>query len=295
MPAEPVPCDNCGKDIPESALADGTAGALRGATLCPTCLPQARTARRNRTLAIGGIILALAGIILRLTREGGPAPDDAGPPADPRPAGDVPEGPEMADGIAALRKEMSERLAALERPDGTGTGDLAVLADAVDAIRMKLADFETRLARIEASGPAADPSGAIPPASAGTPLPDPLLDGIRAGLSDRDPRKRLAALERLAELAPDRAASLSPRIAPLLADEYGYVRREAARQAGTLALADLAGTLVSRLAAEDDLLARDQVCRALAAITGIPYDPAAHTGEMLARQIERWKTWTESR
>lgn len=290
---EAISCDYCGRDIPEEDIAGKTAGAWRGAMLCHACLPRARFVRARRWFlgVAGTAALALAAFLL--TRDGA-GPSGPPPPSDPAGPEIVRTAPddaaeEAASDLSALREEMGERLEALARMSTAGAEELAALAQEIDAVRGRMVDFEARVSRLEASGPpeerAAEPS----------PLPDPLLETIRRDLAASSPRSRLAALDRLSELAPGKAKGLAADLLPLLSDAYGYVRREAARKAGELDLAEIAPALLARLEREDDFLVRDQICRSLAAITGIPYDPLAHTGEMLDRQIERWRIWTQSR
>lgn len=286
---EAISCDYCGRDIPDEDIAGKTAGAWRGAMLCRACLPRARFARARRWFlgVAGAATLAFAAFLTTRDDAGPPATDPAGPeivrtaPVDPA--------EEAASDLSALREEMGERLEALARMSTAGAEELAALAQEIDAVRGRMADFEARVARLEAAEPPT--KGAVEPA----PPSDPLLETVRRDLTAPEPRLRLAALDRLSELAPEKAKGLAPELLPLLSDAYGYVRREAARKAGELDLAALAPALLARLDREDDFLVRDQICRSLAAITGIPYDPLAHTGEMLDRQIERWRIWTQSR
>ncbi len=293
-------CDACGRDIPDQEITEKKAGPWKQAMFCPACLTRVKAAGRRRILLAGLVLLAgLGAAVWSLDKRRGnlppphtPAASLAGPQIPV-----VSEEPDPRASLEALRAEMTRRLDELAMHPGQGPSEeVQTLAASIDAIHRTLEEMEMRLARIESNTNApAGPSAGTPPQEEPRTQADPEVEEIRKRLKDLAPRARLAALTDAAALPSEKGALLASDVASLLSDEYGYVRREAARTAERWRLAVLAPPILKRLANETDILARNELCASLAAITGIPYDPLAHTGEMLDRQIARWKAWAENR
>lgn len=134
----------------------------------------------------------------------------------------------------------------------------------------------------------ASPPPLPPPAPSRTEPPDPAEGLLLARLRSEDPRERHAALLAIPGGKEEAACDEAER---LLADPYSYVRREAAAALGRGGRAEAVPTLLSRLEAEEDPIARQRVLSAIGTITGLPYDPRVHRGAALIDRIQLWRDW----
>lgn len=279
-------CDFCGRDVPEEEIAFRRSRARGKTLLCPECGRRARARTLGRLWIAAAFLAVAAGVWITVFRTA------------PRKAPPDPPGDDPGAALAALRTELAAlRRRIAEAEDSPAGGPPAGVAEAVSRLSTELEKArraqEALAQRLEALD--ASPVASAPPPPAETSprappdIPDASQDRIaaaRARLVSDNPRERLAALEALGAME---GTALSAEVAARLSDPFGYVRRAAAETAARLTLRDLAPALLARLETEEDPLARHAICRALAAFTGVPYDPFADTEEKREAKRALWK------